>query len=454
MSRDLRFGFPNPRQMDFLRSEKRWVIFGGARGGGKSWAIRTKVVLMCVKHPGIKCLIVRRTYPELISNHAMQLEEMLHGIARYNRTDKVFIFSNGSRIKLAYCGGDKDLGQFQGQEYDIIAIDEATNMTEHQIKQINVCIRGVNDHPKRMYLTCNPGGPGHQFIRRLIERRFLPDENPEDYQFIQSLVTDNKALLKAQPGYLKELMALPPKIREGWLYGRWDVYEGQFFEELRDNPAGYETKKWTHVIPAMRDIPRGWRIYRSFDWGYGKPFSCGWWAVDYDGVIYRILELYGCRENSANEGVKWIDDKIFSKIAEIEHTHPYLAGKEIKGVADPSIWDSSKYGVSTADTAAKHRIYFDRAVNERIAGWKQVHYRLAFDDNGYPMMYVFDNCKAFLRTMPMLCYDAHNGEDLDTDQEDHVADEVRYFCMSRPIKPRTNVENHVPYFDPLNQYTR
>ena len=186
----------------------------------------------------------------------------------------------------------------------------------------------------------------------------------------------------------------------------------------------------------------------------GKPFSCGWWAIDYDGVAYRILELYGCRENSPNEGVKWTDDKIFARIAEIERTHPYLAGREIHGVADPSCWDTSKFGTSTMDTAARHRVYFDKAQNARIDGWKQMHYRLAFDDNGYPMMYIFDNCIAFIRTIPVICYDEHNPEDFDTDEEDHVADDARYFCMMRPIKPRMSVESKIPYFDPLDQYKK
>lgn len=452
--REWRMGRPNPRQLLFLMAVCRWVIFGGARGGGKSWAVRTKAILLCLAYAGIKILIVRRTYQELVANHAKPLKKELNGIAKYNKTEKEFTFENGSTIKLLYCGGDEDLSQYQGQEFDVIFIDEATQMTEYQIKEINVCIRGTNDFPKRMYLTCNPGGKGHQFVKRLVERKFLPEEDPEDYVFIQSLVTDNKALMKAQPEYVKQLKALPPKIREAWLYGRWDIYEGQFFEEFRDDPSHYGDRKYTHVIPAMEEIPRGWKIYRSFDWGYGKPFSCGWWAIDYDGVAYRILELYGCRENSPNEGVKWTDDKIFARIAEIEHTHPYLKGREIHGVADPSCWDTSKFGTSTMDTAARHRVYFDKAQNARIDGWKQMHYRLAFDDNGYPMMYIFDNCKAFIRTIPLLCYDEHNPEDLDTDDEDHVADDARYFCMMRPIKPRMAANHKIPYFDPLDQYKK
>jgi hypothetical protein len=172
--------------------------------------------------------------------------------------------------------------------------------------------------------------------------------------------------------------------------------------------------------------------------------------VDYDGCAYRILELYGCT-GTANEGVHWSNKEQFDKIAEIEREHPYLKGKRIQGVADPSIWDASR-GESVAESAAKHGILFTPGDNERIAGWMQVHYRLAFDENGFPMMYIFENCKAFIRTMPALQYDDHKVEDLDTDCEDHVADEVRYFCMSRPIKPRIPRKPDEYYKSPLNMY--
>ena len=164
------------------------------------------------------------------------------------------------------------------------------------------------------------------------------------------------------------------------------------------------------------------------------------------------MELYGCPDGEENEGVKWIDDKIFSEIARIEREHPYLAGKTIRGVADPAIWDASGTGLSTADCAAKHKIYFEKAKNDRVPGLLQCHYRLHFDDNGLPMMYVFDNCKAFIRTIPILQYSETHVEDVDTTGEDHVYDEWRYFCMCNPIKPRMVNEARKPAFDPLNQY--
>ena len=424
---------PNEKQKLALEETHRYVGYGGARGGGKSWFVRWKAILLCLAYPGIKILITRKTYRELLNNHIVPLLAMLHGIAVYNKSDKVFKFPNGSSIWFGYCANDGDLGQYQGAEYDVWFADEAGQFLEKWIADIDVCIRGANPFPKRTYFTLNPGGPSHGFFRRIfIDKRYTEDEHPEDYAFIQALVQDNKALMKMQPAYLRSLEKLPPKIRAAWLDGSWDVYEGQFFEDFFDRPDHYQDRQFTHVIEPF-EIPNGWKIYRSFDWGYNKPFSCGWWAVDYDGVAYRILELYGCTK-TPNEGVKWTPPQVFAEIHRIEAEHRWLAGKSIIGIADPAIWDAET-GESIADVAAKHQVFFTPGDNKRIPGWMQVHYRLAFDDNGFPQMYVFSNCKAFIRTIPLLQYDDHKPEDLDTDGEDHVADEVRYFCMSRPIKP-------------------
>ena len=443
----LRIDPPSEKQKLFLKANTKHIAFGGARGGGKSWSVRTKAKLLSIKYQGIKCLIVRRTYQELLNNHINTLSSELKGIARYNKSEKVFNFVNGSTIKLGYCSCDGDLLQYQGAEYDVIFLDEATQLSEFQMKTFTACLRGVNEFPKRIYYTCNPGGQGHQYIKRIfVDRRYEDGEVPEDYTFIQSLVTDNKVLMESQPDYIKQLEALPPKLREAWLYGSWDVYEGQYFEEFRDNPDHYKDHQYTHVIQPF-EIPDGWKIYRSFDWGYNHPFSCGWWAVDYDGVIYRILELYGCTK-TPNEGVKWTPDKVFAEIHRIECEHPWLKGKNIQGVADPAIWNAET-GESLAEMASKYRVYFSKGDHERLAGWMQMHYRMAFDEYGYPMMYVFSNCKAFIRTIPLLMYDEHKPEDLDTDGEDHVADEVRYFCMSRPIKPRMAEPRDEYYGSPL-----
>ena len=456
---------PNERQWLFLRDTHKMIAYGGARGGGKSWAVRTKAVLLCLNYPGIKCMIVRKTYPELQENHILPLIEMLHcydqdrteRLASYNDQKKTITFPNSSRILFRYCDTDRDADRFQGTEVDVLFVDEATQQSEERMKKLNACVRGVNDFPKRVYYTCNPGGEGHGWVKRLfIDRSFKPGERPEDYTFIKALVTDNKALMRADPEYLTRLQALPEKLRQAWLEGDWDVFEGQFFSDFRSEPdlqaaraAGCEDPpeelrkhgRWCHVIDPI-DLGRGaasaWRIYRSYDWGYAKPFSCAWWAVDYDGVIYRALEFYGCTA-TPNEGIRWPTERQFEEIAKLEREHPWLRGKHIEGVADPSIWDGSK-GESVAETAARFGIYFLPGDNARIPGWMQCHNRLQFDENGYPRMYVFRGCEAFLRTIPTLVHSEHRPEDLDTEQEDHAADEWRYFCMSRPVDPLRPVE--------------
>ena len=457
------------KQYAFLSAEQKYVGFGGARGGGKSWSVRTKAKILACAYNGIKILIVRRTYTELMNNHILPLREELNGVAAYNTTEKMFKFPNGSIIKFGYCNADRDLDQYQGAEYDVIFLDEATQLQEMWIKKITACMRGVNNFPKHTFYTCNPGGVSHGYFKRLfIDKKYEAGEKPEEYAFIQALVTDNKALMESQPDYIHQLEALPPKLRAAWLYGRWDIFEGQFFEEFRETPdpqkcndAGIteeqalQQHRWTHVIePFDLNVGecRGWNIMRSYDFGYNKPFSLGYWAVDYDGVLYRIMEMYGCTD-TPDEGVKWSPDEQFKRISEFERQHPWLKGRKIvDSVADPAIWDSSR-GESIAETAARYGIYFTPGDNQRIPGWMQVHYRMQFDENGYARMYVFNNCKAFIRTMPLMMYSETNPEDLNTKLEDHCPDEVRYMCMSRPVKPIVPVQKKSIVSDPLDQFT-
>ena len=467
---------PSEKQKQFLSARTKHVGYGGARGGGKSWCVRDKSKRLALRYgrpapnkAGIKILIVRRTFPELVNNHINFLQVELNGIAKYNKTEKVFTFPNGSTIKFGYCNNDNDLLQYQGAEYDIIFLDEATQLQEMWIKKIIACLRGANDFPKRIYYTCNPGGASHAYFKRLfIDKQYEDGEDPEEYTFIQALVTDNKALMESQPDYIKQLEALPPKLREAWLHGRWDIFEGQFFEDFRATPdiekcaeAGISLEqalqqhRWTHVIEPFdlnKGECRGWNIMRSYDFGYNKPFSLGYWAIDYDGVLYRIMEMYGCTQ-TPDEGVKWPPDEQFRRISEFEREHPWLKGRKIvDSVADPAIWDSSR-GESIADTAAKYGIYFTPGDNQRIPGWMQVHYRLQFDQNGYARMYVFNNCKAFIRTMPLMMFSETHPEDLDTKLEDHCPDEVRYMCMSQPVSPIMHIDPKPIVSDPLNQFS-
>lgn len=472
---DLLIPPPSEKQRQFLADRHRYVGYGGARGGGKSWAVRVKAVLLCLRYPGIKLMIIRKTNPELYENHIEPIRALLHvgdesaplQIARYTDTRKTLTFANGSRILFGYCDAESDVDRYQGTEVDVLFVDEATQQSWEKIQKLNACVRGVNAFPKRTYLTMNPGGEGHAWAKRLfIDRQFRRGEDPGDYSFIPALVTDNRALMEKDPEYVRTLENLPGPLRQMWLEGRWDIAEGAFFQEFRTEPdvaaardAGCDEspeellrqRRWVHVIdpfPLDQGQRRSWTVFRSYDFGYARPFSCAWWAVDPDGVFYRILELYG-GTGVPNEGNRWTVEQQFEEMARLEREHPWLKGRRITGVADPSIWDKSR-GESIAETASRLGVSFQKGDNHRIPGWMQCHYRLRFDRNGYPMMYVFRTCQAFIRTIPLMICDRNRPEDLDTSLEDHAADEWRYACMSRPLIPPREKEERIPVKDPLS----
>ena len=456
--------YPNKKQFLFLNSTTRHTAYGGARGGGKSWVIREKAIMDATTYgrpnewsPGIRICLLRRTLVDLTKNHLEPLKILTKGLAKYNGNDKCFYFDNGAIIQFAYCDCDNDADHFQGIEYDEIFIEEATQLKEEWIKKIAASCRGVNDYPHRVFYTCNPGGPGHQYIKRLfVDRIFKELENPEDYSFIQAKVTDNTVLQKYSPEYISFLQNLPPKIRESWLEGSWDIYSGQFFDCWRNDPSHYDDRLWTHVINPFKPRP-SWPVYRSLDWGKFRPFSVGWWVVSEDDVAYRIMELYGVQKSAGesipDQGVGWTSDYLFSQIARIENDHPWLAGKKIRGVADPAIFKSDD-GPPIAENGYKYGIYFKPGDNHRIAGWDQVRYRMQFNDYGQPRLQIFRNCKDTIRTLPLLEHDEHIVEDCNTKQEDHAADEIRYFCQARPCKPLVPEPEYNPLYgiDPLHQF--
>lgn len=427
------------------------ALYGGAAGGGKSDALVIEATRQ-VHIPHYKALILRKTYPQLteLIEKSLRYYSVAFPKARYNGSEHTWYFPSGAKIVFGSMQHSKDKLNYQGKAYDFIAFDELTHFSYDEYIYLSSRNR-ANGPGTRVYMraTANPGGIGHGWVKERfitaaepmttiwesvkVEHDGKIDVHHRSRIFVPSSVFDNKILLENDPDYLTRLASMPEAERKALLYGDWDSYSGQYFAEWRDKPEHYDDRQWTHVINPFR-IPDHWKIYRSFDWGYNKPFSCGWWAIDNDGVAYRILELYGCTK-TPNEGLKWTAKQVFEEIHRIETEHEWLKGKRINGVADPAIF-SADGGESIAESAQKCRVYFTPGDHQRIPGWMQMHYRLAFDENGYPMMYIFKNCKAFIRTVPTLIYDDHKVEDLDTEGEDHIADETRYFCMSRPIKPR------------------
>ena len=447
------------KQQAFINAKEDEVLYGGAAGGGKSYGQIIDAFLKAIEYPGIKQIIFRNSFPELNRSIILTAQSILpKELYTYSSVTHKMNFVNGSFIEFGYIASDSDVTNYQSAEYDIIRFDELTHFTEYQYKYMRSRIRGVNNFPKQIKSSTNPGSRGHAWVKEMFIKPAIPgntfEKNGTSFLFIPALVTENKFLMKSDASYIKRLESLPGASRKALLYGDWDIYEGQFFSEFKNDPEHYEDRVGTHVIAPFKP-PSEWTIYRSFDFGYARPFSVGWWAVDYDGRLYRIMELYGCKKDengffAANTGVKWTPEKIFSKVSELEKSHPWLKGKEIFGVADPSIWDKSR-GTSVYDVAERFGVYFNKGDNNRIPGWMQVHYRFQFDKEGIPMMYIFSNCEGFIRTVPSLVFSKTLAEDLDTDGEDHIADEVRYMCMAHPIAPEMDyIPMEITAFDPLS----
>jgi len=419
-------GYPNPRQEEFFKATSRHIAYGGSRGGGKSWAMRRKFVLLALHYPGLKLLLLRRTLPELRENHVLPLLEELAGIAKHNNSEKAFTFPNGSRLKLGYCEHETDVYQYQGQEYDVIGLEEATHFTETQMQFLTTCNRSVRkDFKPRIYYTANPGNVGHAWFKRLfVDKSYQGAENPEDYVFIQARVYDNEVLMAANPEYVRTLENLPDNLRKAHLDGDWNVFAGQVFREWRQD---------IHVVPAFEPHPE-WYRYRALDWGFAKPYSALWGAVDFDGRIWLYRELYGWGGRT-DTGSEEDPSQVAAKIKQIDR------GMDLYGLADPSIFARPQSGgKSVEELFRENGVFWQRADNDRLAGKMQVHHRLRPQPNKQPMLIIMDCCEHLIRTLPTLVYARHNLEDVETTQEDHAYDALRYLLMARPLVPTPHVE--------------
>jgi len=461
---------PQPKQIEFMKRPEYEALYGGAAGGGKSDALLAEA-LRQVNIREYRAIIFRKTYPQLseLIDRSRSIYKPAYPKARYNTTEHAWTFPSGAKIYFGSMQHTQDRINYQGKRYDFIAFDELTHFSWDEYSYMFSRNR-PSCGQTRVYIraSTNPGGIGHGWVKN----RFVSAAKPltpikSEYSvatpdgkminlersriFVPSTVFDNQILLQNDPMYLANLAAMPEQERNALLYGSWDSFDGQVFTEWKNDSDHYRDGKWTHVIEPF-DIPKHWKIYRGFDFGFAKPFAVGWIAVDEDGKIYHIKEYYGC-DGTPNKGLKMNPVEIAAEIKRIESTDPLLKGKTIHGIADPSIFDESR-GESVARMMERspNRIFFTGGDNTRIAGKMQYHYRLAFDEDGDCMFQVFNTCKHFIRTIPTLVYSDRHIEDINTDTEDHIYDMMRYLFMERPISPRQNILNNAPVSDPLNLY--
>ncbi len=385
------------KQERFFMSRKRFIGYGGARGGGKSWAVRHKAVLLAMKYPGIKILILRRTYRDLERNHVRELVPMLKGIAKYYAQDKYFRFDNGSIIEMGYCAAESDVLQYQGVEYDVIFIDEATQFTWEMFTKIYPSARGANDFPHRLYLTFNPGGVGHEWVKRLfIVKRYIGDEDPDEYDFIFANVYDNKVLQEKDPDYVKMLNALPDGLREAWRDGNWNMLAGRYFKEFDYN---------IHVIEPF-EIPKHWTRYRAIDYGL-DCLACVWAAVDELGNYY-IYREYAESDKVISDGAK--DIIALTGDEEIRYT-----------AAPPDLWArSQESGKGKADLFYEAGLMLNKSNNNREAGWLAIKEALKVYDAGMSdgvmlkesRLKIFSSCTRLIENLPALQCDEKKPTDL------------------------------------------
>ena len=414
---------PNEKQRLFFESEARYTAYGGARGGGKSWAMRMKMVLLAVNYPAINILLLRRTLGELRENHILPLQKLLIDIAEYRDSQKEFRFKNGSRIKLGYCDSESDVLQYQGQSYEVIGMEEATHFTYFQFQCLTECNRpsGSMKIPfkPRMFLTANPGGVGHDWFKRLfVDRKYQGNEKGENYAFIRSLVFDNGYIMENNPEYVETLMALPEKRRAAMLYGDWNSFEGAFFPEFCTD---------VHVCRPF-EIPARWQKFRGLDYGLDMT-ACLWIAVAPDGRLYVYRELY-------KSGL------LLSEAAkEIRQSTPN--GESIRyTVASPDLWnrrqESGKSGAEIMYAAGLTGL--KKADNERINGWRVVREYLKDGKDGKSGICIFDCCENLVRCLPLLRFDENVKEDAAGTPHEitHAPEALRYALMSRA--PRSIAE--------------
>lgn len=426
---------PTKKQMDFHRCRADEVLYGGAAGGGKTFAVVMDALDLCLRHRGIKAYIFRRSFKELEDNLIpIAREKLTDSIGVYRGTSHEILFQNGSVLRFRQLKNKEDRFKYQGAEINALYIDELTHFTKEEYDFLKSRLRVNKNLGFKPIVKCtsNPGGRGHGFVKSYfidvapfnteyktsVYSKVLGKEREMTRIYIPAMVTDNPYI---GDDYIFELESKPKAIRDAYLLGKWDAFEGQAFVEWADNPSGYESRRFSHVIKPFA-IPDHYPRFRSFDFGYSRPFAVLWWAVGEENEVYLYKEWYGA--SAPNVGIKLSPREIAKGIRERDR------GDKIQSsFADPSIWDCSR-GESVARQMEKEGVYFLPGENSRLAGKMAMHSRLKFDKEGKCGLYVFESCRGVIRTLPALEYDAYNPEDINTDGEDHIYDAMRYFLMN------------------------
>ena len=408
------------KQKRFIDSPEAEVLFGGAAGGGKSYGQVVDALLFALRYPASKQLILRRTFSELDKSLIrVALSLYPREIFVFNSSSHTGKFKNGSVIDFGYCATENDVYQYQSAEYDCIRFDELTHFTEAQYIYLISRVRGANGYPKQIKSSTNPGGVGHAWVKaRFVDPApkntpFLGKDGMKRI-FIPSLLDDNTFLNQGDPAYRERLSALPDREKRALLYGDWDIFDGQYFNEF---------KREIHVIEPF-EIPLSWRRYRTLDYGLDR-LAVLWIAIDPDGKAYVYRE--------------YCESSLPISAAARAITERTPRGEDIYAtLAPPDLWSrTQESGKTKAGIFAEFGVNFTKTSNDRECGWLAVK-ELLCERNGGVGLRIFSSCTELIRCLPALTIDKIRPTDCATEPHEitHAPDALRGFAIfhTRPAE--------------------
>ncbi len=415
-----------PLQYRFLTAPEEEILFGGAAGGGKSFGQLADALRYALTYPGSRQLLLRRTLPELENSLVrMALSLFPDHLYHYISSRHTGVFLNGSILDFGYCDSERDVFRYQSAEYDVIRFDELTHFTESMYLYLMSRLRGSAPFPRQMKSTTNPGGLGHEWVKR----RFIDPAPPDtpfgdelgSRRFIPAKVTDNHFLMEGDPLYVKRLQRLPERERRALLEGEWDLQEGRFFT------------RWSreeHLVEPF-PIPDHWRRYCALD--YGLDMLAGLCiAEDEQGFFYVYREVY-------EPGL--VVSEAAARLRSAAPTGPYYA--------PPDLWSRQKdSGRSIADLFREHGVTLSRVSPARIPGWAILQEwllpRRDRDGDLRPRLKIFTTCTNLIRCLPALQWDPAMPGDCRTEPHEltHGPDALRYFAMGYPGTDRRRPSHH------------
>ena len=419
-------------QTEFLAADEKDVLYGGAAGGGKSYAMLVDP-LRYAHRKAHRALILRRSMPELreLIDKSRELYPQAFPGCKFREVEKVWNFPSGAKIEFGFLERDADVYRYQGQAYSWIGFDEITHLpTEFGWNYLASRLR-TTDPEIKTYLRCtaNPGGIGASWVKRRYVDAYTANESfiggdGLTRKFIPARLTDNPYL--SEDGvYEQMLMSLPPVQRKQLLEGNWDINEGAAFVEF--DPE-------MHIVTPFQ-IPLTWERVKGIDYGYASESACVWGAVDRtDGTLIIYRELY--RKGLTGEDLGAI-------ITEMEMEDPF----SVSGVLDTAAWArTGTTGPTVGESLVRQGHKLRRADKNRIQGKIQIHEYLKVQPSGRPKLQIFNTCPNLIKELQSIPLDKRNPEDVDTHAADHAYDALRYLIMSRP-----RINNPM---DNLRQYHR